>query len=200
MSNWQSPLPDGFRISGLGYTDTHQAYDLAPLGPPREGDELFPLRAGTVVHAGPDTRPQLAQHPEWDRGLYVLLHHDDHEQSCYCHLRHLAVRTGADVTAAESIGTLGQTGYASGPHCHLWATRGGVKVDWLAELQAQPDSSPVIEVPTFTVGPGVQAAMDAAGDIPAGSETYVHPLFSLTPGRDALYVYSRESGQGYRMG
>ncbi len=67
-----------------------------------------------------------------------------------------------------------------------------------------PDPDSQISVPhpalELVVGPGVRAAMAAAGDEPRGHEEYVHDqetgsiLYSLTHGRDALYRWTPQDG------
>lgn len=128
-------MPQGWQISGYGYGPGHEAYDIAPA----EGvmdDRCYPLKDGVVVHAGRDTRPELAQHPEWDRGHYVLLRHGNGEESRYCHAFSLFVQVGQEVKGgATPLGLMGNSGFTQdgGRHWHIGFTKSGAGVDWLKE-------------------------------------------------------------------
>ena len=95
---------------------------------------------GRVTHAGPDTRPELAQHPEWDRGLYVAVNHADGARSRWCHLSALRTQVGALLEQGQPFGVLGASGYVvppgpAGAHCHGGVVdEYGAPVDWLAWL------------------------------------------------------------------
>jgi hypothetical protein len=75
-------------------------------------------------------------------GLTVVIEHLPGVYSLYYHLDELTVAEGDEVSAGESIGTVGSTGLATGPHLH-WevrvagvavsperATRGPLLLDW----------------------------------------------------------------------
>lgn len=61
--------------------------------------------------------------------------------------------------------------------------------------QAEPDEEE--PVPTFAVGPGVLEAMARKNDVAMGDERYWSEQWSLTPGRDFAYAYSKESNTTY---
>lgn len=52
-------------------------------------------------------------------GRQVLLRHSDGWYTRYAHLRSVRVRMGQKVQAGETIGIVGQTGRATGPHLHF---------------------------------------------------------------------------------
>jgi hypothetical protein len=58
---------------------------------------------------------------------------------------------------------------------------------------------------TYTVGPGIKDAMDAAGDVPRSDETVIefspanNTHISLAFGRDALYYYYSEDNRTKRL-
>ena len=134
-----SPMPQGFRISGYAYNldpatglyIDHPAYDIVPA----EGmvDDCRPMKGGIVTWAWADERPELMEHPDWDRGLHVMVDHGNREISRYCHSRRLFVFAGQEVTTETSLGLMGDTGAARGPHWHIGFTRNGQPVDWIVE-------------------------------------------------------------------
>ena len=52
-------------------------------------------------------------------GLTVVLDHGRGWQSLYAHLQQTNVRPGDFLTAASTLGLVGQSGRASGPHLHV---------------------------------------------------------------------------------
>ncbi len=138
QERWFDPLP-GFRISGYPFTPGHEAWDCnAQAGQPQIGAWWGALKPGTVRFAGRDRRPGLAQHPEWDRGLYVLVDYRNGEVGGSCHFSEVLVETGDEVAGGQALGLIGATGAAQGPHVHQWVEREGVRFDWLAESGLTP--------------------------------------------------------------
>ena len=125
-------MPGGWYISGYSFTPDHPAYDIAP--DPRNSHYGCALKPGVVLHSGPDTRTILAEHPEWDRGLYVELEHDDGSRSRYCHAARLTVIQSETVLGGQPLGVMGETGAARGKHWHIaMVDKDGVPVDWITE-------------------------------------------------------------------
>ncbi len=52
-------------------------------------------------------------------GKWVLVKHYNGLTSLYAHLSSISVSKGQTVTAGQTVGLLGDTGYATGPHLHL---------------------------------------------------------------------------------
>lgn len=52
-------------------------------------------------------------------GKWVLVKHHNGLTSLYAHLSSISVAKGQAVTAGQTVGLLGDTGYATGPHLHL---------------------------------------------------------------------------------
>lgn len=52
-------------------------------------------------------------------GKWVLVKHPNGLTSLYAHLSGISVSKGQAVTAGQTVGLLGDTGYATGPHLHL---------------------------------------------------------------------------------
>lgn len=117
-SAWRDPL-DKMRVTSLfGVRRTvlvtpHKGIDLAaPSGTP-----VHAVAAGTVVSAG-----QLAEN-EGRYGNAVVLQHGA-QRTLYAHLTTTNVKPGARVEAGQQIGTVGETGFATGPHLHFEVRQG----------------------------------------------------------------------------
>jgi len=67
-------------------------------------------------------------------GNYVVIRHDDGTETLYAHLSEIWVAQGQWVGQGESIGAVGATGWATGPHLHFEVRVGGVPVDPLYYL------------------------------------------------------------------
>jgi murein DD-endopeptidase MepM/ murein hydrolase activator NlpD len=52
-------------------------------------------------------------------GNVVIVKHTNLEQTVYAHLSRIGVRAGQAVTQGQYIGSVGQTGWATGPHLHF---------------------------------------------------------------------------------
>ncbi len=77
------------------------------------------INAGTVTKAYVD--------PVY--GNSVIVDHGQGIYSLYMHMNTIATKAGAILKKGGKVGTLGQTGYASGPHLHLSVKINGVSVD-----------------------------------------------------------------------
>jgi murein DD-endopeptidase MepM/ murein hydrolase activator NlpD len=58
-------------------------------------------------------------------GNVVILRHHGQYATVYAHLSRVAVRRGARVAQNDTIGAVGQTGWATGPHLHYEFRVGG---------------------------------------------------------------------------
>ncbi|HYR36713.1 MAG TPA: peptidoglycan DD-metalloendopeptidase family protein [Burkholderiales bacterium] len=58
-------------------------------------------------------------------GNVVILRHNGHYSTVYAHLSRIAVRRGARVAQTDTVGYVGQTGWATGPHLHYEFRVGG---------------------------------------------------------------------------
>ena len=67
-------------------------------------------------------------------GNYVVVRHDDGLETLYAHLSETWVVQGQWVGQGESIGAVGATGWATGPHLHFEVRVGGAAVDPLYYL------------------------------------------------------------------
>ena len=99
----------------------HQGLDLA-------------CAAGTAVRAVQDGVVTAAAYsPSYGNHLRIL--HPDGYETRYAHLQYLYVRPGEVVQAGQTLGTVGQTGRATGAHLHLELWQQGTACDSAALLE-----------------------------------------------------------------
>lgn len=107
--------------------DGHDGWDYAGAPP----DPALASAAGTVVFAGIaddncDTRAVIVEHGRDVRTLYW-------------HLSQILVEVGQVVAQGETIGIIGETGCAKGPHLHFGVQYRGVSVDPYGWCAPTPD-------------------------------------------------------------
>lgn len=84
----------------------HNGIDIgAPTGTP-----VFATASGTVVSVGFNNNSY---------GKWIVIRHDDGYFSLYGHLSAQSVSNGQGVTRGQRIGSIGATGFATGPHLHF---------------------------------------------------------------------------------
>lgn len=115
----------------LGRARAHRGVDYgAPTGAP-----VVAVSSGTVVSATYDNA----------NGRMVRLRHAGGYQSYYLHLSAFAsgIRAGARIDQGQTIGLVGATGLATGPHLHYGLQRNGQWVDPVREHRNMPPGEPV---------------------------------------------------------
>lgn len=117
----------------------HTGVDLAA----DEGTPVLAALAGQV----------LLVEPISGYGITVLLDHGDGWQTLYAHLQGAVVAPGQELEQGETLGAVGMTGAASGPHLHFELRHQGA--DLLA-LDPTPHLPPLLPPPTL---PPVLATM-----------------------------------------
>jgi peptidoglycan hydrolase-like protein with peptidoglycan-binding domain len=109
----RAPLSDGFGPRGNMF---HPGLDYrAPTGA-----TVRAAGRGQVTFAG------------WDSSGYgnlVVVAHPGGVRSMYAHLSRIFVRSGQSVVAGSSVGAVGATGLATGPHLHFELRLGGAAID-----------------------------------------------------------------------
>lgn len=85
--------------------DFHTGIDLAVT----QGTSIYPVLSGIVQKTAYNS----------SYGNYVLILHENGLATKYCHMQYVFVRQGQKVTEQDVIGTVGQTGAATGPHLHF---------------------------------------------------------------------------------
>ena len=115
----------GYRTNPVsGKYGFHTGLDLA-------ADEGTPVSAafyGRVVETGSSD--------VW--GNYVLLEHSEGLRTYYCHLHEIYASEGAVIRQGETIGSVGSTGWSTGPHLHFEVRINGVRVN--PELLLYPEN------------------------------------------------------------
>jgi murein DD-endopeptidase MepM/ murein hydrolase activator NlpD len=99
------------------------------------GSAVVAVASGTVVSAG------------WagGGGKQVRIRHARGLETYYLHLSAFGagIRAGARVEQGQTIGRVGATGTATGPHLDFRLRKGGVFVDPVAERRRQPPGEPI---------------------------------------------------------
>lgn len=103
--------PDPF----TGQREFHDGMDLAAP----EGTEVHAARDGSVTAAGIDAT----------LGNYIILDHGNGLQTVYGHLSAIRVIMNQQIVAGATIGLVGHTGYATGPHLHFEVREKGTAMD-----------------------------------------------------------------------
>lgn len=98
---------------------------------PHRGIDLVAAR-GTPVRSPADGQVLSAEAsyslaPNY--GTVVVIDHGDGWQTLYAHLDSFAVKAGDAVRAGDTLGTVGSTGVATGPHVHVEVHRDGERID-----------------------------------------------------------------------
>ncbi len=104
----------------LGSVRFHAGIDISAGA----GTPIHAPASGTVVRAG----------GEGGCGYSVTLDHGGGLRTRYCHLSRIGVTVGQSVVAGATIGWVGATGLATGPHLHFEVSVNGQLVDPLTRL------------------------------------------------------------------
>ena len=114
------PLPS-FRISQKYYF-LHPAIDLKDT----PGTLIHPIMNGTV---------EEAVFSQFGYGNHLIINHGSNVKSLYAHLQKIAVKKGEKVTQGTILGTVGSTGWSTGPHLHLEIWENGKPINPLNLLR-----------------------------------------------------------------
>lgn len=113
--DWAWPTNSGYIITspyGWRWGKYHEGTDIA-LGY-GIGSPIYSIGDGVVA----DVMYQRAG------GKMIIIDHGNNIFSMYAHLDSQAVKKGQTVRRAERIGTMGNTGFTTGPHLHLSVSQG----------------------------------------------------------------------------
>ena len=96
---------DSFRIT-QGYHLFHQAIDFGEA----VGSPVYPIMDGVV---------ETVSYNRFAYGNYIIINHGSGFKSLYAHLAKIVVEKNQEVDKNTVIGTIGTTGWTTGPHLHL---------------------------------------------------------------------------------
>lgn len=121
-------VPTGMPVRGL--VSSHYGMRFHPIRkrwlPHRGEDIAAPI--GTTVSATADGLVMYAGR-RGSFGNLVEIDHGGGYRTRYAHLSTIAVSAGTTVARGSAIGAVGQTGGATGPHCHYEVLVRGAQVD-----------------------------------------------------------------------
>ncbi len=112
LGNYYSwPLAGGVITQGL------HGWNAVDIGAP-SGTSIYAAAAGTVI---------IARSGGWNGGYgsYVVVSHPNGTQTLYAHMSRVLVSAGQPVAQGATLGRVGATGLATGPHLHF-EVRGAV--------------------------------------------------------------------------
>jgi len=108
------PVPSSSKVTSVfgereapveGASTTHKGIDIGAAA----GSEVLASESGTVV---------IAAYSE-SAGNYVMISHGNGIYTVYMHLKEIRAELNASVKRGDVIGTVGSTGYSTGPHLHF---------------------------------------------------------------------------------
>ncbi len=107
----------------------------------------------------------------WQNGYgnVIFVKHRNNTETVYAHLSRILVKRGQNVGQGETIGLVGSTGWATGPHLHFEVRVGGVQRDPMKMAQ-QSETVPVAAalLPQFhQVAAQVKVSLQAAASVTA---------------------------------
>ena len=151
------PTKKGFLKSPVKFSRISSKYSLNRLHPilkkrrPHFGTDYAapygtPIRAvanGVITHASYTK----------GNGKYVKIKHDKTYQTQYLHMQKFGkgIRSGVHVKQGQTIGYVGSTGLATGPHVCFRFWRNGKQVNHLRENFPPPEPMPEAELPHFLI-------------------------------------------------
>ncbi|HWB33837.1 MAG TPA: M23 family metallopeptidase, partial [Candidatus Paceibacterota bacterium] len=100
------PVDGGVITQGL------HGWNAVDIGAPK-GTSIFAAAAGTVIIA--------KNNGAWNGGYgnYVVVQHSNGTQTLYAHMSQVLASVGDQVAQGQTIGKVGMTGLATGPHLHF---------------------------------------------------------------------------------
>jgi murein DD-endopeptidase MepM/ murein hydrolase activator NlpD len=104
---------------------------------------------GTPIHAAGDGKVAFRG---WEGGYgnVVILQHGGHYSTVYGHMSRIAaLNVGQHVSQGQTIGFVGMTGLATGPHLHYEFRVDGVHRDPLTVTMPKPEPLPAVELAKF---------------------------------------------------
>jgi len=94
----------------------------------------FRCPTGTPVYAADSGYVAIAKSLTYSYGKYILINHGNGLSTLYAHNSSLAVSEGQAVSKGQIIAYSGETGNATGPHCHFEVRLNGTRVNPMSYL------------------------------------------------------------------
>jgi murein DD-endopeptidase MepM/ murein hydrolase activator NlpD len=195
QGGWAFPVGGGPGIVSVAHT--HHDYPAADIAAPA-GSPVYSIAQAVVLRSWTQPDPRC--------GIGLTLRTFDGQTWTYCHLSYLepTIVPGASLTAGASVGLVGSTGDASGPHLHLqldpqtqypqeeawFQSFAGVAYSWqdtptpesdapqtlrfAAAAQPAADFTPAANGPVFSIAPTATAAPTATPIPVAGVVLFSH--------------------------
>lgn len=125
---WVAPLPGTFHVGsayGMRFHPTKHHWSL------HDGVDLSGGVDGREIHAAADGVVKSVVRSGIDYGWHVVIDHGDGITTLYGHMQAFAngLAEGQPVTAGQTIGYVGETGAATGPHLHFTVRISGKPTD-----------------------------------------------------------------------
>ena len=126
------PCPGFYTVSstfGNRWGTTHGAIDIAGGN---AGAAIVAAKSGTVVRVVTGCShnyPKSGSCGCGGYGNYVIIQHDGTYSTLYGHMASVSVSVGQSVSAGQTIGYVGSTGFSTGFHLHFEVRVNGTKVD-----------------------------------------------------------------------
>lgn len=89
---------------------------------------------GSLVQAASAGKVITAGWNSFGFGNYVVIDHGNGYTTAYAHMGSIKIRVGQSVGAGQLVGTVGCTGFCTGPHLHFEIRRGGTFLNPLSLL------------------------------------------------------------------
>ncbi len=103
-------------VSAFNVSTGHRAIDYAAsIGTP-----IKAVGEGTVIYAGWNSKGY---------GNFVSIRHNETFTTNYAHMSKIYVRYGQKVNQGDIVGTVGSTGFSTGPHLHFEMVKYGTKIN-----------------------------------------------------------------------
>ncbi len=119
---WVFPVVGGGAYISQYFHASHPAIDIAAA-------------YGTPVRAAHSGRVTFAGWKNNGGGWQVWISHGGNLYTTYNHMSSISVSAGQSVGAGQQVGRIGQSGWATGPHCHFEVWRGPI---WDGGIRVNP--------------------------------------------------------------
>ncbi len=150
-----NPTKSSFLRAPLKHSRISSRYNLRRFHPikkrriPHLGTD-YAAPAGTPIFSVADGVVEKASYTR-NNGYFVKIRHDKTYQTQYLHMRKIGkgIKRGVKVSQGQTIGEVGQTGLATGPHVCFRFWKNGRQVNHLRENFAPKDPLPKEEMAQF---------------------------------------------------